>query len=48
MTLALKPHVSDEDGSSVRMGSVILVTESGCRLISRTPAQVFICNPQLV
>ncbi|MFH1242890.1 MAG: Xaa-Pro peptidase family protein [Pseudomonadota bacterium] len=43
MTFALEPKLLFENQFSAGIESVILVTEKGHRLISRTPLKVFIC-----
>ena len=44
MTFALEPKFVFEDAFSAGMESVFLVTDTGARLISQTPPEVFICN----
>ena len=43
MTLALEPKMVFEDEFAAGIESVLLVTASGCRLISKVPVEIFIC-----
>jgi Xaa-Pro aminopeptidase len=43
MTFALEPKLVFENRFIAGIESVILVTKTGARLISRVPPQVFIC-----
>jgi Xaa-Pro dipeptidase len=43
MTFALEPKMVFKDEFAAGIESVVLVTDSGCRLISRVPVEIFIC-----
>jgi len=43
MTFALEPKFVFEDAFSAGIESVFRVTDTGARLISKTPVEVFIC-----
>jgi Xaa-Pro dipeptidase len=43
MTFSLEPKMVFENEFSAGIESVFLVTESGCRLISKVPVEIFIC-----
>ncbi len=43
MTFSLEPKLVYKDRFSAGIESVFVVTESGCRLISRVPVDIFIC-----
>ena len=43
MTIALEPKMVFQNEFSAGIESVFLVTEEGCRLISKTPVEIFIC-----
>ncbi|MFC1821622.1 M24 family metallopeptidase [Thermodesulfobacteriota bacterium] len=43
MTLALEPKIVFENEFAAGIESVMLVTEKGCRLLSKVPVEVFIC-----
>ena len=43
MTLALEPKMVFENEFAAGIESVMLVTETGSRLISKVPVEVFIC-----
>jgi Xaa-Pro dipeptidase len=43
MTLALEPKMVFKDEFAAGIESVVLVTDSGCRLISKVPVEIFIC-----
>ena len=43
MTFSLEPKLVFKDRFSAGIESVFVVTETGCRLISRVPVEVFIC-----
>jgi Xaa-Pro aminopeptidase len=43
MTFALEPKMVFKDEFAAGIESVLLVTDSGCRLISQVPVEIFIC-----
>jgi Xaa-Pro dipeptidase len=43
MTIALEPKMVFQNEFSAGIESVFLVTEEGCRLISKTPVKIFVC-----
>ena len=43
MTFSLEPKMVFENEFSAGIESVFLVTETGCRLISKVPVEIFIC-----
>jgi Xaa-Pro aminopeptidase len=43
MTFALEPKMVFKDEFAAGIESVLMVTESGCRLISKVPVEIFIC-----
>jgi Xaa-Pro dipeptidase len=43
MTFALEPKMVFKDEFAAGIESVVLVTDSGCRLISKVPVEIFIC-----
>jgi Xaa-Pro aminopeptidase len=43
MTIALEPKMVFENEFSAGIESVFLVTKGGCRLISKTPVEIFFC-----
>jgi Xaa-Pro aminopeptidase len=43
MTIALEPKMVFQDEFSAGIESVFLVTKEGCRLISKTPVEIFVC-----
>ncbi|MGD8984893.1 MAG: Xaa-Pro peptidase family protein [Desulfobacteraceae bacterium] len=43
MTLALEPKMVFQNEFAAGIESVLLVTDSGCRLISKVPVEIFIC-----
>ena len=43
MTFALEPKLVYENEFSAGVESVFLVTETGSRLISKVPVEIFIC-----
>jgi Xaa-Pro dipeptidase len=43
MTIALEPKFVFENEFSAGIESVFLVTDTGTRLISKTPVEVFLC-----
>jgi Xaa-Pro dipeptidase len=44
MTFSLEPKMVFENEFSAGIESVFLVTEKGCRLISKVPVDIFVCQ----
>jgi Xaa-Pro aminopeptidase len=45
MTIALEPKIVFQNEFIAGIESVLLVTESGSRLISKLPTEIFSCDP---